>query len=233
MLNLTGMFEEQFEPIQGSGIHVAQRGKPQTGLQNGARIRTKPLAHVILRASDFVVSASEDADGYEHLYDCHPERSAREIRLSWRCAQDGAGHNKVHFTIGILVLLLKQEHMSKPLHFAAAMIFAMTVWGCTSAKHSDTVATVQPKDPDRVLYEKGLQAFAAQRYGEGIALLETLTATYPESPYAESANIALKDCAQSKSCGDAKAVIDHGGGQTFFPNMPESSPQQQPEPKKN
>jgi outer membrane protein assembly factor BamD (BamD/ComL family) len=112
--------------------------------------------------------------------------------------------------------------MKVPMRLAATIIVALTIFGGALVEHS---ASAESQDPGKVLYDRGREALAAQRYGEGITLLETLVASYPQSPYAEPGRQALQKCIHLKACATARGPVEHGGGMTFFPNMPMPSSQ--------
>jgi hypothetical protein len=106
--------------------------------------------------------------------------------------------------------------MKEPFRVTAAIIVIMVIFGGTTKCPASAV----PHDADKVLYDRGIDAFVAQRYGEGIVLLETLVASYPQSPYAEPGKQALQNCGHLEACASARTAVGHGGGMTFFPNMP-------------
>jgi outer membrane protein assembly factor BamD (BamD/ComL family) len=97
--------------------------------------------------------------------------------------------------------------MKAPVPLVAAIIVVLTTAGCPSVKPP---ASAVPHDPDKVLYDRGMDAFAAQRYLEGVSLLETLVASYPQSPYAEQGEQALHDCGHLEACAQAMAGVGHG-----------------------
>ena len=107
--------------------------------------------------------------------------------------------------------------MKVPMRLAAAIIVALTIIGSALVERP---AGAESLDPGKVLYDRGKEALAAQRYGEGITLLETLVASYPQSTYAEPGKQALQDCVHLKACATALAAVRRGGGLTFFPNLP-------------
>jgi len=107
--------------------------------------------------------------------------------------------------------------MKEHIRLASAIIVALTIVGCTSVKHP---ASAELQEPGKTLFDRGREALVDQRYSEGIVLLETLVASYPQSTYAEPGKQALQNCIQLTACATARAAVGRGGGMTFFPDKP-------------
>src|SRR6185437_3646678 len=80
-------------------------------------------------------------------------------------------------------------------------------------------------DRCRGLFELGLQNLKAKNFDVGITLLETLTISFPDSVYVDSAKTALNECSHDPECAAFRTQIDvrpGGEGQTFFPSLTET-----------
>jgi outer membrane protein assembly factor BamD len=105
----------------------------------------------------------------------------------------------------------------------AAMLALSTA--CTNKKVSNPLAKVDSKQPDKVLFDRGMEAMKHNHFDIARLDMQTLINTYPESEYIARAKLALADSwyAEGGSAGWAQAEQEYSDFITFFPNMPEAA----------
>jgi outer membrane protein assembly factor BamD len=96
---------------------------------------------------------------------------------------------------------------------------------CTNKKVSNPIANVDSKQPDKVLFDRAMDAMKHNRFDVARLSLETLINTYPDSEYVARAKLAVADSwyAEGGSASLAQAEIQYKDFETFFPNMPEAA----------
>jgi outer membrane protein assembly factor BamD len=96
---------------------------------------------------------------------------------------------------------------------------------CTNKKVSNPIANVDSKQPDKVLFDRAMDALKHNRYDVARLQLQTLINTYPDSEYIARAKLAVADSwyAEGGSASLAQAEIEYKDFETFFPNMPEAA----------
>src|SRR5499425_1138570 len=96
---------------------------------------------------------------------------------------------------------------------------------CTNKKVSNPLAKVDSKQPDKVLFDRGMDAMKHNHFDIARLDMQTLINTYPESEYIARAKLALADSwyAEGGSAGVAQAEQEYSDFITFFPNMPEAA----------
>jgi outer membrane protein assembly factor BamD len=101
---------------------------------------------------------------------------------------------------------------------------AITV-GCTNKKATNPLADVSSKQPDKVLFDRAMDALKHTRYDLARLTLQTLINTYPDSEYIARAKLAVADSWYDEGGGTAlaQAEIEYKDFITFFPNMPEAA----------
>ena len=101
---------------------------------------------------------------------------------------------------------------------------AITV-ACTNKKVSNPIANVDSKQPDKVLFDRAMDAMKHNRFDQARLTLQTLINTYPDSEYIARAKLAVADSwyAEGGSTSLAQAEIEYKDFETFFPNMPEAA----------
>jgi len=107
---------------------------------------------------------------------------------------------------------------------ALGLTLALTT-ACTNKKVSNPLAKVDSKQPDKVLFDRGMDAMKHNRFDVARITMQTLIATYPDSEFVARAKLALADSwyAEGGSAGLAQAKQEYQDFQTFFPNMPEAA----------
>src|SRR5271166_513660 len=104
---------------------------------------------------------------------------------------------------------------------ASAIVFV----GCTNKKSVNPIANVNSKQPDKVLYDRAMDAMKHNKYDVARLSLQTLINTYPDSEYVARAKLAIGDSwyQEGGAAAMAQAESEYKDFITFFPNMPEAS----------
>ncbi len=97
--------------------------------------------------------------------------------------------------------------------------------GCTNKKVTNPIANVNSKQPDKVLYDRAMDAMKHNKFDVARLSLQTLINTYPDSEYVARAKLAIGDSwyAEGGSAAMAQAESEYKDFITFFPNMTEAS----------
>ena len=103
-------------------------------------------------------------------------------------------------------------------------VMALTV-ACTNKKVSNPLADVGSKQPDKVLFDRAMDAMKHNRYEVARLTLQTLINTYPDSEFIARAKLSLADSwyAEGGSASWAQAESEYKDFITFFPTMPEAA----------
>src|SRR6266446_1136036 len=104
------------------------------------------------------------------------------------------------------------------------LLLTLTV-ACTNKKSVNPLANVGSKQPDKVLFDRAMDAMKHNRFDVARLTLETMINTYPDSEYIARAKLAVADSwyAEGGSAALAQAEIEYKDFETFFPNMPEAA----------
>ena len=96
---------------------------------------------------------------------------------------------------------------------------------CTNKKSVNPLAGVGSKQPDKVLFDKAMDAMRHNRFDVARMTLQVLINTYPDSEYIARAKLAVGDSwyAEGGTASLAQAEQEYRDFQTFFPNMPEAA----------
>jgi outer membrane protein assembly factor BamD len=96
---------------------------------------------------------------------------------------------------------------------------------CTNKKVNNPLANVGSKQPDKVLFDRAMDAMKHNRFDVARMTLQTLINTYPDSEFVARAKLAVGDSwyAEGGSAAFAQAEIEYKDFETFFPNMPEAA----------
>src|SRR4051794_3441284 len=94
-----------------------------------------------------------------------------------------------------------------------------------SKKDNNPIAGIDSKQPDKVLFDRAMDALKKNRFDVARVTLQTLINTYPDSEYVARAKLAIGDAwyKEGGSTGLAQAEIEYKDFITFFPNMPEAA----------
>src|ERR1700747_3303933 len=107
---------------------------------------------------------------------------------------------------------------------ALALLLALLA-GCTNKKSKNPLANVGSKQPDKVLFDKAMDAMRHNRFDVARLTLQTLINTYPDSEFIARAKLAVGDSwyAEGGTAALAQAEQEYNDFQIFFPNMPEAA----------
>ena len=96
---------------------------------------------------------------------------------------------------------------------------------CTNKKVKNPLADVGSKQPDKVLFDRSMDALKHNRYDVARITLQTLINTYPDSEFIARAKLGVADSwyAEGGSTALTQAEIEYKDFITFFPNMPEAA----------
>ncbi len=105
-----------------------------------------------------------------------------------------------------------------------ALMLALTV-ACTNKKAVNPLANVGSKQPDKVLFDRAMDAMKHNRFDVARMTLQTLINTYPDSEFIARAKLAVADSwyAEGGTTAMQQAEIEYKDFRTFFPNMPEAA----------
>jgi outer membrane protein assembly factor BamD len=116
--------------------------------------------------------------------------------------------------------------MSRRIHaiFPLVVMLALAT-ACTNKKVNNPLANVGSKQPDKVLFDRAMDAMKHNRFDVARLTLQTLINAYPDSEYIARAKLAVADSwyAEGGNTALAQAEIEYKDFETFFPNMPEAA----------
>jgi outer membrane protein assembly factor BamD len=94
-----------------------------------------------------------------------------------------------------------------------------------SKKAQNPIADVDSKQPDKVLFDRAMDAMKHGKYDVARLSLQTLINTYPDSEYIARAKLAIGDSwyQEGGAAAMAQAESEYKDFITFFPNMPEAA----------
>lgn len=115
--------------------------------------------------------------------------------------------------------------MFRKLLIALALAGTLALAGGCRHKVQNPLANIDSKQPDKGLYDRGMDSMKHGRYQEARTLMETLINTYPDSEYIARAKLALGDSwyAEGGTAAWQQAEQQYKDFQTFFPNLPEAA----------
>jgi len=96
---------------------------------------------------------------------------------------------------------------------------------CTNKKVNNPLANVGSKQPDKVLFDRSMDALKHNRFDVARLTLQTLINTYPDSEFIARAKLGVADSwyAEGGTGSLQQAEIEYKDFITFFPNMPEAA----------
>lgn len=97
--------------------------------------------------------------------------------------------------------------------------------GCRNKNVKNPLASVDSKQPDKVLFDRAMDAMRKRKYDVSRLSLQTLINTYPDSEFVARAKLGIGDAwlAEGGSAALAQAENEYRDFITFFPNMPEAA----------
>ena len=111
-----------------------------------------------------------------------------------------------------------------PLMIVLGMLLVITI-ACTNKKSVNPLANVGSKQPDKVLFDKAMDAMRHNRFDVARLTLQTLINTYPDSEFIARAKLSVGDSwyAEGGTAALAQAEQEYSDFEIFFPNMPEAA----------
>src|SRR4051794_10992158 len=106
------------------------------------------------------------------------------------------------------------------------LTLAMALFGAgCSNKTQNPIANVDSKQPDKVLFDRAMDAMKHNKFDVARLTLQTLINTYPDSEFVARAKLAVGDSwyAEGGSAALIQAENEYKDFITFFPNMPEAA----------
>ena len=99
------------------------------------------------------------------------------------------------------------------------------VVGCRNKNVKNPLAQLDSKQPDKVLFDRAMDAMQKRKYDVARLSLQTLINTYPDSEFIARAKLGIGDAwyAEGGSAALAQAENEYRDFITFFPNMPEAA----------
>jgi outer membrane protein assembly factor BamD len=96
---------------------------------------------------------------------------------------------------------------------------------CNNKKAANPLAHVNSKQPDKVLFDRAMEAMKQRKYDVARIALQTLINTYPDSEYVARAKLTVGEAwyQEGSSASLAQAETEFRDFITFFPNMAEAS----------
>jgi outer membrane protein assembly factor BamD len=104
-------------------------------------------------------------------------------------------------------------------------VVVMGVASCHNKKVHNPIANLDSKQPDKVLFDKAMDAMKHNKFEVARMTLQTLINTYPDSEFLARAKLAVGDSwyAEGNTAALAQAESEYKDFITFFPNMPEAA----------
>jgi len=120
----------------------------------------------------------------------------------------------------IVNFMLRRIHLIVVL----GVLLALTA-ACTNKKSVNPLAGVGSKQPDKVLFDKAMDAMHHNRFDVARLTLQTLINTYPDSEYIARAKLAVGDSwyAEGGTAALAQAEQEYSDFEIFFPNLKEAA----------
>ncbi|MGH9702854.1 MAG: outer membrane protein assembly factor BamD [Candidatus Acidiferrales bacterium] len=116
---------------------------------------------------------------------------------------------------------------SNPILLAAILSLVLPLSGCLfGGKKKNTVPTTGSSvEPDKVLYDRGMDDIKHSRYTVARLDLQTLINTYPDSEYLAKAKLAIGDSyfKEGGTAGLTQSVSEYKDFITFFPFLEEAA----------
>jgi outer membrane protein assembly factor BamD len=111
-----------------------------------------------------------------------------------------------------------------PTFLLLGLLLAITS-ACTNKKVQNPLANVGSKQPDKVLFDRAMDALKHNRFDVARMTFQTLINTYPDSEFIARAKLAVADSWYDEGGATAltQAEIEYRDFETFFPNMPEAA----------
>lgn len=96
---------------------------------------------------------------------------------------------------------------------------------CTNKKANNPLSHINSKQPDKVLFDRAMEAMKEHKYEVARMTLQTLINTYPDSEYVARAKLTVGESwyQEGTTASMAQAETEFRDFITFFPNMAEAA----------
>jgi outer membrane protein assembly factor BamD len=96
---------------------------------------------------------------------------------------------------------------------------------CTNKKANNPLTHINSKQPDKILFDRAMEAMKQRKYDVARITLQTLINTYPDSEFVARAKLTIGESwyQEGSSTSLAQAETEFRDFITFFPNMPEAA----------
>jgi outer membrane protein assembly factor BamD len=113
----------------------------------------------------------------------------------------------------------------RSLNVFAALVLLLLAVACTNKKVQNPLANLGSKQPDKVLFDRAMDAMKHNKFDVARLSLQTLINTYPDSEFVARAKLAVGDSwyAEGGTAALQQAEIEYKDFITFFPTMPEAA----------
>src|SRR3974390_613862 len=107
----------------------------------------------------------------------------------------------------------------------AILAVLITLAACSNKKGKNPIAQIDSKQPDKVLFDRAMDAMKHSRFDVARLTLQTLINTYPDSEFVARAKLAVGDSwyAEGGTASLAQAEQEYSDLEIFFPNMLEAA----------
>ncbi len=104
-------------------------------------------------------------------------------------------------------------------------ILTLSIAGCRHNNTQNPIAHIDSKQPDKVLFDRAMDALQHGKYETSRLTLQTLINTYPDSEYIARAKLAIGDSwyQEGSSASLQQAEAEYKDFITFFPQSPEAA----------
>ncbi len=115
--------------------------------------------------------------------------------------------------------------LRKLISIVGAAMLLLGLSACHNKRVSNPIADLNSKQPDKILFDRAMDAMKHNKYDVARLTLQTLINTYPDSEYVARAKLAVGDSwyAEGTSAALVQAENEYKDFETFFPNMPEAA----------
>jgi outer membrane protein assembly factor BamD len=116
--------------------------------------------------------------------------------------------------------------MFRRVSIALLLATSLLTWvACKNQKATNPLAHVNSKQPDKVLFDRAMEAMKQHKYDTARLTLQTLINAYPDSEFVARAKLTVGESwyQEGTTAGLAQAETEFRDFITFFPNMPEAA----------
>src|ERR1700691_4379730 len=112
--------------------------------------------------------------------------------------------------------------MRRSLILSLVLVARACALGSTNKKSNNPLSNVGSKQPDKVLFDRSMDAMKHNHFDVARMTRQTLINTYPDPEFIARAKLAVADSwyAEGGTTAMQQAEIEYKDFRTFFPNMP-------------